>query len=274
MPLLIAIGNSHLDALFDAAQSDTARRGRLRVNKVSLLDPALQPTWRMVDKQIAYGEAFTAAVASFGRPDAPRLCFWGSNAHFSSAILSGAIQAGGRPFDFVLPEMPECPPDPTLELAPYDVVREHLAVSIHAHVGLLRMVRTSTKGTLWSVPPPPPVRGDMLYRRLGARIAAMQGPDPDAQPERLLPPREIAPPRVRLKLWRLALMIMRNVTATEGATFLEPPDETMDADGFLLPRFEADSLHANPHYGEALMHRILTLMAPGDEAGETRSADA
>lgn len=248
-PTLIAVGNSHLAAVLSAFEAWA--EPTLSVVPVSLWDPALQPAWTVAKGVVTYGTAFTAELQEAGRthPGADAICCWGSNAHFSTALMPK-----GPPFDFVLPWMPDLPPDPARNLVPYDMVREHVANSIRPYAGLLRATRDALSGPVWSVPPPPPLADT-------ARVHALVADTLEPKLARQVRADRIASPSVRLKLWYLAVEAMRAMTAEIGAHFLEPPPLALDEAGFLRSDLAADALHANATFGRMLIDHLAATNA-------------
>ncbi len=252
-PTLIAVGNSHLAAVLSAFE--VWAEPTLSVVPVFLWDQALQPAWTVTDGVVAYGAAFTAALhgAARNHPGAPAICCWGSNAHFSTALMPK-----GPPLDFVLPSIPgpgpDLPPDPALNLVPNDMVREHVANSIRPYAGLPRATHDALSGLVWSVPPPPPLADT-------AGVHALVADTLEPKLARQVRPNRIASPSVRLKLWHLAVEAMRARLAEIGTHFLDTPPLALDEAGFLRSDLAADALHANAAYGRMLIDHLAATIA-------------
>ena len=255
---VLGIGNSHLTTFLGGME--TWVDAPLQIVPVSLWDPALQPSWEVTSGGVRYGDAFVAAVqaAADRYPSAPALCFWGSNAHFSTALLLDAPR-----LDFVLPDRPDLPPDPAATLMPFDLVAGHVASSIRNHVGLLELVRAAVTGPVYVPPPPPPVRDDRRFRSL---LLSMD----DEPLVRRVGGGRIAPASVRLKLWLLARDTMREMTTQAGAIFLPVPQEAVEPDGFLRLEYASDALHAAEAYGQLVGQSLAERLA--ERAGNAEQA--
>lgn len=67
----------------------------------------------------------------------------------------------------------------------------------------------------------------------------------------------IAPPELRLRLWKIELQVLDKICKEWGITLLPPPIETLDDNGFLKQEFYAeDATHANSEYGALILKQL------------------
>lgn len=72
--------------------------------------------------------------------------------------------------------------------------------------------------------------------------------------------RGVAPPSVRKKIYRLHSDLVRHRCGELGFGFLEPPQSSVDQDGFLKKRFwDRDPTHGNINYGALVLSQIQDL---------------
>jgi hypothetical protein len=161
-----------------------------------------------------------------------------------SAFNILALCVHPRRFDFVLPAAPSLPCDAQAELVPAAAVRTTLLQMTQKYLDLLGYVRDAATGAVYHIEAPPPFGED--WRRL----------PPDLMPFFTDKRREISPRWLRYKMWRLHSEINRQYCASRGITFIPHPPETVDAEGFLLPRFYADPMHANEAYGACILAQM------------------
>jgi hypothetical protein len=68
-------------------------------------------------------------------------------------------------------------------------------------------------------------------------------------------------PVSRLKLWRLETSLISSWAEAEGMSFVPPPSEAFDADGFLAEEFYGDdATHANARYGALVVKQISEII--------------
>jgi hypothetical protein len=165
--------------------------------------------------------------------------FMGGSAHVVVGLLSHP-----RRFDFVLPQAPSLPLDPRAEIIPVDAVRAVLLQQAEPYLKMMRHVRSLTRRRLVHVEPPAPC-GDEQRMRPNIPWPLFPG---------ML--REIAPRPVRYKLWRLHSDIVAGFCADQDIAFAGYPRASVDEDGFLLPEFFHDGIHANGKYGALLLRQM------------------
>lgn len=82
----------------------------------------------------------------------------------------------------------------------------------------------------------------------------------------------VAPPELRLRLWRLEMRVLAHLCQQWGIGFLPAPQEAMDADGFLKPDYYADdATHANAAYGELVLRQLESVPAQPAPASRSES---
>ncbi|HXT68220.1 MAG TPA: hypothetical protein VN700_00585 [Vicinamibacterales bacterium] len=154
------------------------------------------------------------------------------------------LVAHPRPFDFVLPEVPDLPLDPHAEVVPYDGVRAALAEVARPHLDLTLRVRNAAMGKLIQLEAPPVAADDDRLRR-------------DVPWKFFHGRRTIAPRWLRYKLWRLHSQIIGKFCRDEGIGFVRCPGEAFDEDGFLAAAYYQDAMHVNARYGELVVRQML-----------------
>jgi hypothetical protein len=153
-----------------------------------------------------------------------------------------------RPFDLVLPSEQDLPVDETRELVPVDAVRRKLVEMSDEYFQAIRAVSQIARGPVMHIGPPPPLADE-------ARIAPQVpwGSFPGQ-------PRVITPKWVRYKLWRLQNEVYADVCARLGVRHVSAPIGATDEEGFLLPLYDRDGMHANGAYGALVVEQVRSLM--------------
>jgi hypothetical protein len=150
-----------------------------------------------------------------------------------------------RPFDFVLPSLPDLPIDANREIVPADAVRATLLEMTAPYLEQLAVVAGSTAGRpVTQLEPPPPLAE---AERIAPHV-----------PWSLFPgqPRLIAPKWFRYKLWRMHNEVIEKACARMGIGYVPAPNSANDAEGFLHPRYEEDGVHANAAYGALVLEEF------------------
>jgi hypothetical protein len=95
----------------------------------------------------------------------------------------------------------------------------------------------------------------------GLRISMLAGPPPPSDNAIILehlPGMAPAAPRTRLSIYQIMLELYREYTKSADLRFFEVPRKLRDEEGFLLPDYCRDGVHANAAYG----HEILLSIEP------------
>lgn len=158
------------------------------------------------------------------------------------------------PFDFVVSNRPEIPVVPDCQILPVGIVREHListwaTSAVAVYLGL-RQVMPNTR--LIHIFPPPPKRDDrFFYEHYFGQMAEKQ---------RLADcPYGVNAAPLRLKYSLLYRAVLREGLSQLGIGWIDPPVESMDADGYLRSEYYLDAAHANPAYGELVIRQMEAL---------------
>lgn len=173
-----------------------------------------------------------------------------------------------RHFDFVLDSHPDLPLTPGATILPCAAVRRVLAqqmAEFQAYAPIL--ARTAFHDRMILVGPPPPPRGEQ-------EIAALLAADPKGTTQAalitpaLITPALITPAFTRLKLWHLQNQLAAGYCAAARLQYLAGDlasylagdlSGVQDADGFILPDFIKDAVHANHTYAAILLHRLAQI---------------
>lgn len=237
---LILLGHSHVAAVVDALKlrQPAAGNGMLYVHDVWAHNT------QYADSDGAGGIAFNKDVLSLIErtvpADQPRqyITMFGGNGH---VLL--ALSKHPRPFDFVLPERPDLPLDPTAEVVPYDYLAETLKPLMMSYIWQMIGLRQALGQSILCIETPPPY-GDDAYvsQNLGSYI-----PDP----------KNIVGRAMRYKMWRLHSNLLKYFCDACGIEFLSAPEAGIDPEGFLRREgYGIDATHANAWYGELLLRKL------------------
>jgi hypothetical protein len=108
---------------------------------------------------------------------------------------------------------------------------------------------------------PPPKRDNQYIMARAARYR-----------DRLVEQVGVAPPELRLRLWRLEMRVVAQLCQQWGIGFLPAPQEAMDVDGFLKPDYYAeDATHANAAYGELVLRQLEGVQVQAASASRSES---
>ena len=130
---------------------------------------------------------------------------------------------------------------------PIGAVQRALESEMSVYLALMSLVRGFCTGRMFHVEPPPPcadakwISANMRWKLFGNRR------------------REVSPPSLRHKLWRLHSQLLSRWCADAGVDLLPVPAETMDADGFMREPFLSDGVHANERYGALVLEQMTSL---------------
>lgn len=99
--------------------------------------------------------------------------------------------------------------------------------------------------------PPPNPDEDFIRKNPGVFSALLEKPGA-----------RIAPPLIRLMVWRLQSQVMKLLCDDLGIGYLPCPPETLDAAGFTRPEFWGnDPTHGNVLYGQHVIEQLLVFLA-------------
>ncbi|MBS0641713.1 MAG: hypothetical protein JSS43_17765, partial [Proteobacteria bacterium] len=154
-----------------------------------------------------------------------------------------------EPFDFSAPGLPGHPPDPALELVPYDLMARHCRGGIGWQLSIVKDMLRFTSLPIFHIEAPPPVANmDLMVQGAASHPMTREG----------LEKTGAASPSFRLKVWWAWTVATREACASLGIHFVEAPPETRDAQGFLDERYFLDGVHGNEAYGALLVQEVAT----------------
>ncbi len=236
---LLLIGHSHVQAIISGNASQA--QPELELEVLQARDPQYAPWANWEAGALVVNPALVASISATIariRPDAIAVTIDGSQ-HF----VLGAV-SNPRKFDFILPNREDLPLEPGAEIIPYDLMRR---VFMHEQRNVLKLLSEIRAAA--SVP--------VYYLSLPPAIATfVEAHMPETWPKM----QELGSPgaAMRLKLWVLYMDVVRELCGEMGVTFLFPPAETKDSDGFLLETFDEDGLHGNAQYGAAVLRQLAS----------------
>lgn len=237
--MLSFIGNSHLSAVARGA----AKFGSRDCTFVQL--PHVAPYSRSPDgKRLTLSDPVADAVQAALKDAKMLVSLIGGNGH----NIFGLVEMQPR-IDLYDPTIATI--DANRTLLPRALVKTGLQRQVRFWLQLMRDVRALTPASMdmIHVAPPPPIGDD-------SHILA--NPGPFSEP---LSAYGLAPPSLRLKLWRLHIEILEACCQEGGIRFLKPEIDWCTHDGFLLPEFYGnDPSHANEDYGRRILQQVENIV--------------
>jgi hypothetical protein len=151
------------------------------------------------------------------------------------------------PCDFIFTPKPQIPLDQNAELIPYHMMSEMLFRYAQPHLEMVGALRAAIDEPLFHIEAPPPIGDDRhIVRYLDQYFH-----------ERRIDGQGIASRWLRLKMWLLHAEIVRSYCTRIGVSYISPPPDTIDEEGFLLPELYAlNATHANEVYGRRVLQQI------------------
>jgi hypothetical protein len=232
----LIVGHSHAGALFEAA---TAKG--LDVDAVSL--------WREVG---AFRHEEGAIVLSDALRERVRSASRIVSTIGGGAYLMATMATIARPFAFVAPWSPDERQEEGVELAPTRAVAEVFRERGATNDALLaEVVSLASAPVVHVVGPPPPRAWEAPHAR--TNLESLRTKFGEATIARL----ESAGGRRRLlALWRLTLELAKETCHALSITWMPPPSAACDDEGFLLPEYSHDLVHANAAYGSLVLEQL------------------
>jgi hypothetical protein len=226
---LLCIGHSHVACVARAAAAEGVP---LRAFNFWELPGAI----RQDGARPVFAAAILDALASH---EGPVFSLIGGAAHVVMGML-----VHPRRFDFVLPAEPDLPLDPAAEILPAQAVRQTIEALADEYLALMEELGRCCRGPMHHVEPPPPY----------ADSARMHQDVPWGMfPDRC---REVSPPALRYKLWRVHSQVLRGWCLRTGAHWVPAPAASMDDAGFMLAPFYGDGAHADIAYGALVLQQM------------------
>lgn len=154
----------------------------------------------------------------------------------------------GQAFDFSSPDGPETPFDENATHLPYGAVKaamERQMASLTHYLRRLKVSDFSDQMLIAGTPPPP--KDTEVFK-------------PMLDEKGLMP--ELTSPYVRLKLWRLQNRVYAKMCKDAGLRYIpaELP-HAADAEGFLLPEYVKDAVHANGPWAALYLKKVAEEIA-------------
>jgi hypothetical protein len=152
-----------------------------------------------------------------------------------------------QPFDFLRPASAG-QVQQGRTLVPFRALEEAFAAPILKGVRKqLSAIRKASDARLLCLAPPPPKKSsDFIARNHDSRFAS-EG----------ITKLGVTPAELRMKFYCWQDSLLRQVSDEFGATYLDPPPDSLEGSGFLHIDFSADdATHANARYGEAVLAQL------------------
>ena len=155
-----------------------------------------------------------------------------------------------RPYEFLIPTLPQHGMSPDSELIPYDLMLARLRTDLDWQFGFIREVQACCPAPIFHIEAPPPVRSEaLMLKSVYAHFAtAME---------------EFGCPTVshRFKQWWIWTHTAKEICDTLGVRFITAPPETRDEEGFLAEAYHLDGVHGNDAYGALVARDICKMIA-------------
>ncbi|OCJ07722.1 hypothetical protein A6U86_28775 [Rhizobium sp. AC27/96] len=167
------------------------------------------------------------------------ISMFGGNAHNALTLMEHP-----RPFDFVLPEIPDLPLDGTAEFVTAAYINKFIAKLAQSYILNMQTLKNSTNGSVFHFESPPPIESnEFILRNLEQWFQNVRDP-------------KISAPYLRYKLWRVHSKIIRDYCSAAGIHFLPTPKSATNQNGFLLEEHGRDSTHAGPSFGGLILKEL------------------
>jgi hypothetical protein len=153
------------------------------------------------------------------------------------------------PYDFVHPDLPSLPVRDDAPLVPYDAVKKRMGVYADRTRRFYKCLPREGVAGVLHVEAPPPIPSREQCERAVERVFLQR--TIGAQKNARISPREF-----RMKLWRCQSDLNRAICRETGVIYVSPPEEALDAEGYLLPEAWFGATHASKWYGVHLLRKI------------------
>ena len=153
------------------------------------------------------------------------------------------------PFDFVHPGAPELPVRADAQLLPYDAVRTIFSHYSRRTGSFFRCLPRQNITGILHIEAPPPIPDEKQVYRSVERILLRRvlGRSRDAR---------ISAREFRMKMWKTQSDVNRQVCAENNVIYVTPPEDTLDAEGYLLQKAWFGATHASAWYGALVLRKI------------------
>jgi len=157
-------------------------------------------------------------------------------------------------FDFVHPARPDLPVRPEAQLLPYEAVRTKF---VQAARGLDRLFKCLPRKNVTGIihlegPPPNPSRE---YCSTSVDQVLLRGA---LKRDKGVP---VSPREFRMKLWKCQSDVHQQICIDNGVTYVTPPQEALDEEGYLVPVAWHGATHASAWYGALALGKIESVIA-------------
>lgn len=234
---IVVIGNSHAQAIKTAAQECG---GKVRGIPVEVYKLHRKESTAGTDLSLTEARELLASLSE----NDLAVSIVGGN-HFN---IIGLIEHS-RPFYVWGPHSSEDVCADERQVIPVAVMRSILEEAITGERKALRQLANAASCPLIHLEAPPP-KGDNLFVERSLAIRETQRFDLGMG---------IAPPKLRLHLWKIQSQLLRDLCGKLSVRFLEAPEQALDEKGFLKrDYYNRDATHANAAYGALVLDGIVT----------------
>jgi hypothetical protein len=150
-----------------------------------------------------------------------------------------------RPFDFLVPALPQHPMSSNAELIPYDLLLRRFRNDLDWQFELIRLVKRFCELPIFHIEAPPPVENADLMLR------GVYGHFKEKMEQFGFPSTSF-----RYKMWWIWTHLAKCFCAELGIHFIEGPAETRDANGFLAEQYHLDGVHGSDEYGALMVGEV------------------
>ena len=226
---MIAIGHSHANTIFRAAQANGESIRLIQLRDLSR---------RKVLKENELGDPLKRklkeALAEAG--GGPVFSLVGGNMHVALGLFQHPV-----PFDFIVPGH-DIAPIPGATVLPYGAICATIEEMTQFECQVLSALKRHLAVQLIHINCPPPTENIDILRD---------------NPRRSEPPTlDISSPALRYKLWLVASLVIERFCKKMDILFLPPPKQALDPRGFLLDCFHRDAAHGNEDYGQLVIEQM------------------
>lgn len=259
MRRIIGIGHSHLVCFDDAAEDlIKADPSLLQYTSICFVRREFHPPFVVLDGAHVANNLWLDVVRRHAdEPDVEIvLAVPGAEWWYWS------LTPGPSPFDFVDPYHDDGMPL-IGQVVPYDLFMTKARQALRYVLFICDAVRGVGSLPLSLSPPPPPTRDveTMFSQVIGsAGTHGRQHKGLVHVAKGLAPTIEqygFSPASFRLKVWRASMRAVEEICTEAGITYLGPPADGVDADGFLKTEMVSDLVHANRHWAHLQLNRVL-----------------
>jgi hypothetical protein len=150
-----------------------------------------------------------------------------------------------RPFDFLVPVLPQHRMSPQAELIPYDLMLRRIRSDLDWQFNLVRLAQGFCELPIFVIEAPPPVESaDLMLRSVNGDFR--QRMEQFGCPTTAF----------RYKIWWIWTHVAKCYCAELGVHFIEGPPETRDANGFLNEQYYLDGVHGTNEYGAVMAGEV------------------